>query len=392
MKALNQQTIKINQITYCHHTVYFDFPSLDLIDWIESQSIYPKFVWKNKKDGDLTLALGALLTFNFCPEIESIKELRIWGVKNFDPKEESFFFLPAIEIMGSKIFYHTLSPIQTPFPEALKRIKPINYKLDLSHRIDSPDKDGWLKLVEMALHKISHQEIEKVVLSRCVSFDITNRQGEGFFLLKKLPQKDLTIYALSLKRDHCFIGATPEMLYERRGNKLMSEMIAGTHKDEMVLKSPHFFKEHSYVPLYIESIFSKICKRYAMSELNILKLKHLCHLYQKIEGELMSSISDRDIISLLHPTPAIAGYPVDKALKIIHDHETYERKWYSAPIGFIGNEQTELAVAIRSILIEDGKLYLFSGVGLVDSSCAEKEWEELELKITSWLDAIEGFG
>jgi len=103
------------------------------------------------------------------------------------------------------------------------------------------------------------------------------------------------------------------------------------------------------------------------------------------KGLLKSGVSNAAIIHSIHPTPAVAGTPRNKAIEMINRLEDFDRGWYAGPVGFVGYDTMEFAVAIRSGLIEDNNLALFAGAGVVCDSNAAEEWEEVENKISRFI-------
>ena len=87
-----------------------------------------------------------------------------------------------------------------------------------------------------------------------------------------------------------------------------------------------------------------------------------------------------------NPTPAVGGFPRPQALKLIQELEPFERGWYAAPVGWVGYDDAEFAVAIRSGLVDRDRLLLFAGAGIVSGSQAEEEWAEVENKIRHFTD------
>ena len=77
-----------------------------------------------------------------------------------------------------------------------------------------------------------------------------------------------------------------------------------------------------------------------------------------------------------------------QALTFLEEHEPFSRGWYGSPIGWITSQEANIAVAIRSALIKDKQLTLFAGAGIVQGSEPDKEWEELEQKITPFKQVI----
>jgi menaquinone-specific isochorismate synthase len=104
--------------------------------------------------------------------------------------------------------------------------------------------------------------------------------------------------------------------------------------------------------------------------------------------DLRDDIKLRDILATLHPTPAVAGVPRDKACATIRSHETDSRGWYGGPIGWIGADAAEFAVGIRSALLGPDAAWLYAGAGLVSGSISENEWLEIQDKLQAFRSAV----
>ena len=113
------------------------------------------------------------------------------------------------------------------------------------------------------------------------------------------------------------------------------------------------------------------------------------HLMTQFNGILHPRISDDLILSSLHPTPAVGGYPKEKALKYIKELEPFNRGWYAGVLGFAGYNSAEFCVAIRSGLVKGKTLTLYAGAGIVKESTMEGEWNEIEEKIKSFYEPIQ---
>ena len=101
-------------------------------------------------------------------------------------------------------------------------------------------------------------------------------------------------------------------------------------------------------------------------------------------GELAPEMTDADILAALHPTPAVAGTPTQRAQDLIRRLEDYDRGWYAGPIGWLGADGAEFAVGIRSCLIEGTELTAFAGAGIVAGSTPEGEWRETAAKLCGY--------
>ncbi|KAK6920823.1 Chorismate-utilizing enzyme, C-terminal, partial [Dillenia turbinata] len=98
-----------------------------------------------------------------------------------------------------------------------------------------------------------------------------------------------------------------------------------------------------------------------------------------------------DVLSSLHPSPAVCGFPTEEArLLIAETVEMFDRGMYAGPVGWFGGGKTEFSVGIRSALVEKGLgALIYAGTGIVKGSNSSLEWEELELKtsqITEFLN------
>jgi menaquinone-specific isochorismate synthase len=264
-------------------------------------------------------------------------------------------------------------------------------------RCDHPDKVGWKTMVEAALLSINTTELEKLVLARQTRFDFSSRP-KPLYLLERLKQVTRRCYhfRFQLDDDLAFIGATPERLYQRHQRTIKSEALAGTcprgtSKDadkalgEQLLRSEKDLREHQYVATHVEEVLGNLCPTGVhKGDLSLLQLATVQHLITHFDGMLASDVSDADILAAMHPTPAVGGYPVDRAMETIDRLEPFDRGWYAGPVGWVGHDAAEFAVAIRSGLVAGDKLHLFAGAGIVKGSAAENEWQELENKLSSF--------
>ena len=50
----------------------------------------------------------------------------------------------------------------------------------------------------------------------------------------------------------------------------------------------------------------------------------------------------------------MCGHPRDAALDAIRESETFDRGFYAGPMGWVGADSAEFAVAIRSALVSPG--------------------------------------
>ena len=108
------------------------------------------------------------------------------------------------------------------------------------------------------------------------------------------------------------------------------------------------------------------------------------HLRTKVSGSLKHSASLKELIGVLHPTPAVCGLPREASRSFILKNEVYERRFYTGFLGELNVQyeksstpKTVLFVNLRCMKINDNySASLFIGGGITEDSNAEKEWEE----------------
>ncbi|HBQ61496.1 MAG TPA: isochorismate synthase, partial [Balneolaceae bacterium] len=114
------------------------------------------------------------------------------------------------------------------------------------------------------------------------------------------------------------------------------------------------------------------------------------HLYTPVHAKIKEGVSRTEVLSKLHPTPAVGGYPREAAMPYINKLEHFDRGWYAGPIGWINAYgEGEFVVAIRSGLINNNEVRFFAGCGIVEDSNPKKEWDETNLKFIPMLTALE---
>ena len=405
---------EIDGSNYLLEQLKIDLPSLDLIAWLSSQPLYPKVFWKEKESHVTRAAIGSLLTFPHIPHFTASdqKELRLYGGMRFgknEIKDETWqgfpptcFWLPQIEISQENgrteatIHYLGGTSLTAEFHSSYFETAPLDSPLhSLFDKSNTPEFPLWQKNVNSVLDEIVSGRISKLVLARKSSLRFTTPLSV-WPLLSHLNDnaKQATVFAFQLAPNMCFLGATPEKLFHRKGNSLSADAVAGTRRrgknpaEDLILEldlkeNEKERREFQYVREFLEASIAPLSEgvQWQWPQLaTVLKASHVQHLYNRLSANLKPGISDAQLIQALHPTPALGGFPRESALPHLQKLEPFDRGWYGAPIGFVGSKETSLYVGIRSGLVHDRSIHLFAGTGLVAGSIPEREWDELELK------------
>ncbi len=257
---------------------------------------------------------------------------------------------------------------------------------------ESKPASKWMKMVANVVEKIRQGSFEKVVLARDIqlvlddpteTFDITST-------LIRLRENYPGAYVFAMQHgESFFIGATPERLVLAQDGHIHTMALAGsvrrgeteaedTQLGEELLQSEKNINEHVIVVTTVQEALKNHCTNVHVCDTpQLLKLKNVQHLQTPITGDLIPGRCILDVISELHPTPAVGGFPRDAALEEIRNSEKLDRGWYAGPLGWIGaSGHGEFAVALRSGLIGSTKATLFAGCGIVSNSDPQIEYEE----------------
>ncbi|KAL0421882.1 UNVERIFIED_CONTAM: Isochorismate synthase, chloroplastic [Sesamum latifolium] len=261
------------------------------------------------------------------------------------------------------------------------------------HQAHVPDQPSWHSSIEQALDLIRRKNspLVKVVLAR--SSRIATVEIDPLEWLGCLQAEGDKAYQFCLQPSDspAFIGNTPERLFYRNWLKVSSEALAATRArgatesldlqiGNDLLSSPKDDHEFSVVRE------TAVCSSTLVEPYKALrKLPRVQHLYSQLTGTLRKEDDEFKILSCLHPTPAVCGYPMEEARTLISEIETFDRGMYAGPVGWFGGAESEFAVGIRSALVGKGVgALLYAGTGIVEGSDPALEWKELELKTSQF--------
>ncbi len=258
----------------------------------------------------------------------------------------------------------------------------------------------FLDRVAAAVAEVAGGRLDKVVLAREVTV-LANRPLRQADLLGRLRalHPSCTTFAID-----GIIGATPELLLSRSGAQIASVPLAGTaarsgdpdsdrKAEAALLSSAKERSEHRVVVDAITSALAPVVERLEVPDGPVIReLRNVSHLGTSITGTLAKRDHDYpsalELVGLLHPTPAVAGTPVDLALDYLTKLEELDRDRYAGPVGWVdARGDGEWYLAIRSAIVEGSSARLFAGVGIVADSDPSAELAETQLKLQAFLAA-----
>lgn len=285
-----------------------------------------------------------------------------------------------------------------------------------------PKPEDYVAGVKEALARFVRGELDKVVLSRTLEIDC-KQALDVKALVQRLEARNASGYTFAVRLqdssndDHAanhehgtnktntsstLIGASPELLISRRGNKIIANPLAGSEprsadplidqaRAQQLLASPKDRREHALVIGAVIEALQPFCRELRVpTEPSLINTPTMWHLSTMIEGELSdAATSSIDLALALHPTPAVCGYPRQAARKAIAEIEAYDRGLFTGMVGWCDDSgDGEWVVTIRCAEVASHSIRLYAGAGVIAGSSPEKELAETGAKFNTMLNAL----
>ena len=255
--------------------------------------------------------------------------------------------------------------------------------------------------VRRATERIAAGEIDKVVLAREVRVHAPGAI-DAPAVYGALRDAFPSCYCYLVARaDAAFVGASPELLVRRDGQRAQTVALAGTlrrsadpavdrHLAEQLLSGERYREEQAIVTRRIERALEPLSVWVAAAEEPVVvQVQNVQHLGTPIRAQLAEPLACVELAGRLHPTPAVGGEPSAAALPLIPALEGLDRGWYAGPVGWTDlAEDGELCVALRCALIRDRVAHLYAGEGIVRDSDPAEELAANEAKLQALLPLL----
>jgi isochorismate synthase len=265
-----------------------------------------------------------------------------------------------------------------------------DHQIYLSNQeIFSINQESYLKEAHSFIEELIAQKIKKAVYSRIKSIEFDpNNVFELFNQLTEQYQNAL-VYLISDPTIGTWLGASPELLFNSQKGIGKTIALAGT---KVIEDKSDWREKEKEEQAIVSSFIYDILKAQNMSEIKMTgpyesSAGPIKHLKSDFTFQISGSISE--FIKQLHPTPAVAGFPKEKALTLINESEQHQRDLYSGILGRYDREGHKLYVNLRCCQLTAGKMHLYLGGGFTQNSKAAEEWQETENKSKTLLDLVQ---
>ncbi|MFC3034649.1 isochorismate synthase MenF [Pseudoalteromonas fenneropenaei] len=343
------------------------------------------------------------------------QHLQAWLDDAFKRAQESGVEAPLV--MGCLPFRHT-DKASLHIPLKVRRfsksqlvqllksdlVKPVEATQALAWQ-EVPTKQHFEQAVSNAVYQLQHTALDKVVLSRTLQAALDVPLCAWSMLLQLIEQNPHAYhFVMQDDLNTHWVGASPELLLEKRGAQVCSNPLAGTAKrvlepqhDQAIaaqllnsLKDNH---EHAIVIEQVKAALGPYCCALEVPAApSLISTPQLWHLSSRIAGQLESEqIRLPEVLARLHPTPAVCGTPTNLARTTIEQLEPFEREHFTGTVGWMDSQGNgQWAVTIRCAKVEADKVTLFAGAGVVAQSDPSAEYLETQAKLGTMLRVLEG--
>jgi len=276
---------------------------------------------------------------------------------------------------------------------------PVRAPMEVSR---SMTREAFHEIVKRAKDYIEAGDVFQVVLSQLFRIPL---QVDPFTIYRHLRVINPSPYLFFLRCEGpVLIGSSPEILVRLEDDRIDVRPIAGTRPrgrtpeedrdlERELLADPKERAEHlMLVDLgrndvgRVAEIGSVNVNEYAGVE----RYSHVMHIVSNVQAKLRQGLDWLDLLRATFPAGTLSGAPKVRAMEIIDELETLRRGPYGGCVGYIdysGNMDT--AIAIRTLLVKDGEIFLRSGAGIVADSDPEAEFQETIAKGRALVEAID---
>jgi anthranilate synthase component 1 len=264
------------------------------------------------------------------------------------------------------------------------------------------EREDFVSAVEKSKEYILAGDIFQVVLSQRMSVPYDARPLDVYRSLRALNPSPY-MYFIDLG-DTQIVGSSPEVLVRVQNRRVTLRPIAGTrHRGsnaeedqalaQELLADPKECAEHLMLIDLGRNDAGRVARIGSVEmtdQMIVERYSHVMHIVSEVQADLDDGLCAMDAIRAAFPAGTLSGAPKFRAMEIINEFEPVKRNIYAGAVGYISwHDDTDLAIAIRTAVIHEGKLHVQAGAGIVADSDAEKEWQETRDKGRALITAVD---
>jgi anthranilate synthase component 1 len=199
------------------------------------------------------------------------------------------------------------------------------------------------------------------------------------------------------------VGSSPEALVTVTGTAAVVHPPAGTRPRgatpeedvrlaEGLLADPKERAEHVMLVDLARNDLGRVCVPGTVEVPDFMRVEHyshVMHLVSTVTGEVAPEHDALDVFDATFPAGTVSGAPKPRAMEIIESLEPTRRALYAGTVGYVdASGDMDMAIAIRTAVLHQGRAYVQAGAGVVADSDAATEEAETRHKARAVLSAI----
>lgn len=291
--------------------------------------------------------------------------------------------------------------LAAPAPSTVAVIDPIELEVTSNHT-----REQFHAVVEAGREAIRAGEVFQVVLSQRFSMPckadaldvyraLRASNPSPYMYLLRLPAPDGSAYDV--------VGSSPEALVKVTGRRAITHPIAGSRprgvtpeadvaNGEDLLADPKERSEHVMLVDLSRNDLQRVCRPGTVDVVEFMTIRrysHIMHLESTVVGELRPRRSAYDVLVATFPAGTLSGAPKSRAMALIDELEPSRRGLYGGVVGYLDFAgDLDMAIAIRTAVIKDGRAFVQAGGGIVADSVPQLEFEESVNKAAAAVRAV----
>lgn len=262
--------------------------------------------------------------------------------------------------------------------------------------------EAFLAAVDRASEYIRAGDVFQVVLSRRLEVPFAGSPLEIYRTLRVVNPSPFMFY---LRSPACtLVGSSPEIMVRVVDGSVTVRPLAGTRRrgetpeeDRLLaadlLADPKERAEHVMLIDLGRNDVGRVAEIGSVELTDVMSIErysHVMHLTSNVTGRLRPELTAFDALRACLPAGTVSGAPKIRAMQIIDELEPVRRGPYAGAVGYVDFAGTmDTAIALRTIVVKDGRAYVQSGAGIVADSVPDKEYEETLNKARGLLVSIE---
>jgi anthranilate synthase component I len=290
-----------------------------------------------------------------------------------------------------------IARLRTPLPA--RPPQPSSGRVSFASNVERSEFEA---AVERAKEYIRAGDAFQIVLSQRFSGELTVDPLDIYRVLRTLNPSP---YMFFLRFDETLVvGASPEVMVRKEGKRVELRPIAGTRPrgknaeeddrlEKELLADPKELAEHVMLIDLGRNDLGRVCRTGSVEVTEVMvveRYSHVMHIVSNVRGELDGGQDAFDVVRAVFPAGTLSGAPKVRAMEIIDELEPVRREIYGGAVGYFSfSGNMDLAIAIRTVVIRNGKVHLQAGAGIVADSDPAAEYNETLNKAMAVVKAIE---